>query len=270
MEATDCCRAGTPRRGRKLRRLPAALRRIPLLGRLAVRGCCRCWGRCCRRPRCHAPHQHRHLLPPSGRRRRHAEAPALQPLRRSAQRGRGRGRRRRPSPLLAPLRLQFAVLAEQLLPERRCRRGCRESGRTSAPTPALVGGGGYRRLSIAHRGTDQAAGRQPHRRYAPAPLLPSRLRLAAAAPAAGTPPLHTKSHPEPGQSAGPLGGQLFAGPVGWRGSDPGVSERQDLESVCVCVWKQCWKTPQKHNIFISKKKAFILKATLKSTKKDSF
>ncbi|XP_037724674.1 uncharacterized protein LOC119556488 isoform X2 [Drosophila subpulchrella] len=197
MEAADRRGPGTAGGGRQLRGLPAAVRRIALPGRLAV------CGRRRSRPRGHAPHEHRHLLPPSGRRSRHAEAAALQPVRRRSVRRRGRGSGRGSGSLLPPIRLQFAVLAEQLLSE--CGGcGCRESGRTAcgAATAAFSGRWGI----AAERSGQTASG----------PLRPRRLRLPTAKAA-----VDAQSDAQSGQSARAVRRQLFA--VGRRGPDSGVS-----------------------------------------------
>lgn len=193
MEAPNSSGPGTPRRGWKLRGLSATLRRIALPGRLAV------CGRCRRRPRSHAPHEHRHLLPSSGRCGRHAEATALQPIRRRSVRRSGRRGGRGSGTLLPPVRLQFAVLAEQLLSE--CRCGCLrcQSGRTASGSATTFGG---RRISAQWLGQTDSG--------------PFRIRLAATKAT-----IDAESNAESGQSARTIRWQLF--PVGRRGSDPGVS-----------------------------------------------
>nr|XP_036676649.1 uncharacterized protein LOC108016692 isoform X3 [Drosophila suzukii] len=208
MEAADRRGPGTAGGGRQLRGLPAAVRRIALPGRLAV------CGRRRSRPWGHAPHEHRHLLPPSGRRSRHAEAAALQPVRRRSVRRRGRWGGRGPGSVLPPVRLQFAVLAEQLLSEcgGRC---CRESGRTAFGAAAAAFSG---RWGIAAERTGQTASW---------PLRP-RLRLPTAKAA-----VDAQSDAQPGQSARAVRRQLFA--VGRRGSDSGVSGTEvAVRRSCVC------------------------------------
>lgn len=145
MEASDRRGAGTAGGGGQLCRLPASLWRISVSGRLALP---------LRRPDntyCRsATHHHRPLLPAGGRRCRHAEAAALQPLRRSAQHesfGKSAGSRRGRHPLLATVGQQLALFTEQLLPKCGGRRFAAEwccSATATATVNAAASNGGCR------------------------------------------------------------------------------------------------------------------------------